>query len=94
MEAKDVGKRIKELREERQLTQYALAHQSRVSPTYIYQLERGEKSPTIEYLEHICWGLGINLTDFFKDPTPTQNDKLDTLSTEQRKLLNDFLKSL
>ena len=32
MEAKDVGKRIIELREKRQLTQYALAHQSGVSP--------------------------------------------------------------
>ena len=93
MEAKDVGKRIKELREERQLTQYALAHQSGVSPTYIYQLERGEKSPTIEYLEHICWGWGITLTDFFKDTTP-KNDKLDALSAQQRTLLNDFLKSL
>ena len=94
MEAKDVGKRIKELREERQLTQYALAHQSGVSPTYIYQLERGEKSPTIEYLEHICWGLGVTLAEFFKDPTTPKNDKIDMLSTQQKKLLNEFLKSL
>ena len=45
MEAKDVGNRIKELREERKMTQYALANQSGVSPTYVYQLERGEKKP-------------------------------------------------
>ncbi len=58
MEAKDVGNRIRQLREERKMTQYALANQSGVSPTYVYQLERGEKSPTVEYLEHICWGVG------------------------------------
>ena len=93
MEAKDVGNRIKELREERKMTQYALANQSGVSPTYVYQLERGEKSPTVEYLEHICWGLGITLTDFFKE-TEDKNDKLSALNTEQKQLLNAFLKSL
>ena len=93
MEAKDVGNRIRELREERKMTQYALANQSGVSPTYVYQLERGEKSPTIEYLEHICWGLDITLADFFK-ADEKKNDKLSSLTTEQRKLLNAFLQSL
>ena len=93
MEAKDVGNRIRELREERKMTQYALASQSGVSPTYVYQLERGEKSPTIEYLEHICWGLGVTLNDFFKEKEE-KPDKISTLTTEQKKLLNDFLQSL
>ncbi|MBQ8429828.1 MAG: helix-turn-helix transcriptional regulator [Clostridia bacterium] len=93
MEAKDVGNRIKELREKKKMTQYALANQSGVSPTYIYQLERGEKSPTIEYLAHICWGLGVTLADFFKDPDE-QEDKISSLSAEQKKLLNQFLQSL
>ena len=93
MEAKDVGNRIRELREERKMTQYSLANQSGVSPTYVYQLERGEKSPTVEYLEHICWGLGITLTDFFK-AEEEKNDKLSSLTAEQKKLLNSFLQSL
>ena len=93
MEAKDVGNRIRELREERKMTQYALANQSGVSPTYVYQLERGEKSPTVEYLEHICWGLGITLADFFKTKEE-KSDKLSSLTAEQKKLLNAFLQSL
>lgn len=93
MEAKDVGGRIRELREKRKMTQYALASQSGVSPTYIYQLERGEKSPTVEYLEHICWGLGVTLADFFKTEDEKE-DRLSALSSEQKKLLNDFLQSL
>ena len=93
MEAKDVGNRIKALRENRKMTQYALATESGVSPTYSYQLERGEKSPTVEYLEHICWGLGVSLSDFFNTEEKAP-DKLSSLSTEQKRLLNEFLKSL
>ena len=93
MEAKDVGARIKELREQKKMTQYALANQSGVSPTYIYQLERGEKSPTVEYLEHICWGLGVTLSEFFAVKVK-KLDELSQLTEEQRGLLNSFLKSL
>ena len=70
MEREEVAKRIRELREERHLKQNALANLAGVSPTYIYQLERGEKSPTIEYLDHICWGLGITIEEFFSTKKP------------------------
>jgi transcriptional regulator with XRE-family HTH domain len=93
----DVAKRIKSLREEKNLTQNALANNAGVSPTYIYQLEKGEKSPTIEYLDHICWGLGITIEEFFstKEKSVKQiYDKLSILTEEQRKLLNEFLNSL
>lgn len=95
MEAKDVGKRIKTLREKKHLSKNALANNAGVSPTYIYQLEEGLKSPTIEYLDHICWGLGISLNDFFTDDEiPKNNDSISKLSETQKKLLNDFLNSL
>ena len=55
MDKFEVAKKIKALREARNLTQNALAYQAGVSPTYIYQLEKGEKNPTVEYLDHICW---------------------------------------
>ena len=97
MDRHDVAKRIRELREERKMTQNALAYQSGVSPTYIYQLERGEKSPTVEYLDHICWGLGISIEDFFRTKKNTQEattDRLSALTPEQRQLLNNFLNSI
>ncbi len=96
MDRHDVAKRIRELREERKMTQNALAYQAGVSPTYIYQLERGEKNPTIEYIDNICWGLGITIEEFFstkKSEKPTV-DKLSALTPEQKQLLNDFLNSL
>ena len=97
MEKSEVGERIKKLREARNITQNSLAYQAGVSPTYIYQLERGEKSPTVEYLDHICWGLGITLEEFFRTQETSgeeKNNKLANLTTEQKKLLNDFLNSL
>ena len=95
MDMIEVGNRIKNLREKRFMNRNQLANRAGVSPTYIYQLEKGEKSPTIEYLSHICWGLGITLQDFFNvSENNTQNDKISSLSSEQRKLLNDFLNSI
>lgn len=96
MEKKEVADRIRALREERKISQNALAYQAGVSPTYIYQLERGEKSPTVEYLDHICWGLGITLEEFFstRKKSGEAGDKLSGLTAEQKRLLNDFLNSL
>ena len=95
MERKEVAKRIRELREARNLTQNALANNAGISPTYIYQLERGEKSPTIEYLDHICWGLGITLEEFFRtEKASSLTDRVGALTPEQKQLLNQFLNSL
>ena len=97
MDRYEVARRIKNLREAKNLTQNALANNAGVSPTYIYQLEKGEKSPTIEYLDHICWGLGISIEEFFslKEQTVEKTaDKLSSLTVEQKKLLNEFLNSL
>ena len=96
MEKSEVANRIKELREAKKMTQNALANAAGVSPTYIYQLERGEKSPTVEYLDHICWGLGLTLKEYLDYPTEEENYtfRLASLSSSQRQLLVAFLKSL
>lgn len=89
-----VGARIKQLREMRNMNRNELANKAGVSPTYIYQLERGEKSPTVEYLGYICDALGVGLADFFTDDKSDNNDRISALSSEQQKLLNAFLNSL
>ncbi len=97
MDKQEVAERIKKLRMARKMTQNALAYQAGVSPTYIYQLERGEKSPTVEYLDHICWGLGITIEEFFAlDDGQREKtaDRLSALTPKQKQLFNDFLNSL
>lgn len=93
MDMKKVGERIKYLREQKKLNRNQLANSAGVSPTYIYQLEKGEKSPTVEYLGHICFGLNITLKDFFNFEHPDCNDPVSSLTEKQRKILNDFLTS-
>ena len=96
MDKKEVADRIRELREARGMTQNALANAAGVSPTYIYQLERGEKSPTVEYLDHICWGLGVTIRDFFGEPELDGEIAaiFSELNEQQRHLLAELIKSL
>lgn len=95
MNAKEVGARVKYFREKSNLTKNALANNAGVSPTYIYQVEQGQRCPTVEYLGHICWGLGITLEEFFAcDGEKEVTDKLSYLTPEQKKRLNFFLNSL
>lgn len=94
MEKIEVAKRIKELREKNHLSQNALANLAGVSPTYIYQLERGEKSPTVEYLNYICNALNVSLTDFFVTPSDNNILNVNSLSKTQLDYLNAFLNSI
>ncbi len=96
MEKLDVANRIKDLRIQKGLSQNALANLAGVSPTYIYQLERGEKSPTVEYLYYICSALAITLEEFFREPSQLAQpeDYLSSLTDIQKKRLNEFLTSL
>ena len=100
MTAEEVGKRIKYLREQKNLKKNTLANLAGVSPTYIDKLENGERCPTVEYLGYICFGLGITLAEFFRDSdeqkelgTTIQN-LTARLSTKQQTMLLDFLKTI
>lgn len=96
MDRKEIGIRIKKLREDRGFTKYRLAADAGVSPGYISDLENGKKCPTVEVLDNICFALGITLKDFFNEPNE-QGDlaaAVSSLSLKQRQLLVAFLKSL
>lgn len=93
MDAKEVGKRVRYFREKKNMTKNALAMAAGISPTYIYQIEEGLKCPTVEYLDHICWGLGITLAEFFSEEKELK-ERVAYLTPEQKRLLNAFLNSL
>lgn len=97
MEKREIGEKIRKLREKENITQNALANRAGVSPTYIYQLEQGLKSPTVEYLGYICAGLNISLAEFFAEEQSEKNvagRTTDALNEKQKKLLDEFLSSL
>ena len=95
MERKEVGRRIRELREQRGWHKGTLATRAGIAPSYIPVLENGEKSPTIETLDAICFAFGITLSDFFAEKLESDLvDKVSSLTDKQKRLLNEFLNSL
>ena len=100
MTAEEVGKRIKYLREKKNLKKNTLANLSGVSPTYIDKLENGERCPTVEYLDYICFVLGITLAEFFRESDEqkelyaTIQNLTSRLSPKQQTMLLDFLKTI
>ncbi len=57
-----LGQRIRMYRKQQHMSQEKLAELSGLHPTYIGQMERGEKNPTIESLYKICTALRIPIT--------------------------------
>ena len=60
---KNLGKRIRELRKARLLTQEELAELANLHPTYIGAIERGEKNLSIQTLLKIAEGLEVEIND-------------------------------
>ena len=60
--AKFIGQRIRNYRTQRGLSQEKLAELSGCHPTYIGQVERGEKNATLESIEKIASALNVPLS--------------------------------
>ena len=65
--AKTVGQRIRNYRLKQGLSQEKLSELSGCHPTYIGQLERGEKNATVESIEKIANALNISLSRLFEN---------------------------
>jgi transcriptional regulator with XRE-family HTH domain len=62
-----LGRRLKAVRQARDLTLEQLAERSGVSRAMISRVERGESSPTAALLDRLCAGLGIVLSALFRE---------------------------
>lgn len=76
--AKIIGQRIRNYRNQLGLSQEKLAELSGFHPTYIGQLERGEKNATLESIEKISSALNITLSKLF--------EKVDSTSKNERNI--------
>lgn len=65
--AKKVGQRIRNYRTQLGLSQERLAELADFHPTYIGQLERGEKNATLESINKVAVALGISLSKLFEN---------------------------
>ena len=63
--AKIIGQRIRNYRTQKGISQEKLAELAGCHPTYIGQLERGEKNATLESVEKIASAMDISLSELF-----------------------------
>ena len=59
------GSRIKQLRNERSLSQERLALNAGITPAYLGLVERGKRNATVATVERVCGALNISLSEFF-----------------------------
>ena len=63
--AKIIGQRIRNYRTQKGLSQEKLAELAGCHPTYIGQLERGEKNATLESVQKMASAMDISLSELF-----------------------------
>ncbi len=81
--AKILGKRIRSYRTNKKMSQEKLAELSGCHPTYIGQLERGEKNATLESIEKIASALSVPLSTLFENiGNPTEENNISHLCYE------------
>lgn len=74
-----IGLRIRNYRIQSGLNQEQLAELAGCHPTYIGQIERGEKNATIESILKITKALKISLLSFLKILTVTEEMRIITI---------------
>lgn len=62
------GERVRQLRKSQGLTQEALAPKAGLHYTYIGAAERGERNLSLQSIQKIAKGLGVDIAEFFPPP--------------------------
>ena len=71
--AYEIGQRIRYYRKKNHLTQEQLAELCNFHPTYIGQLERGEKNATLESIYKVSQSLNLPLSQLFENIEQSEN---------------------
>lgn len=99
----DTLDRIKQLRDERNWSNYQLSKISGVSQTTLRNMFTRNTLPGIATLETLCKGFGITLSQFFAEgdePVDLDNEQREmlnrwsTLSKEQKSALLELIKNM
>ena len=69
-----LGRRIRALRQDRHLSQEALAEKADLSTTYVSELERGRRDPSLSTLTALAAGLQVDLVDLVAEGKLVEED--------------------
>ena len=61
------GRKIKELRKEKNISQEKLANLAEIDRTYLPTIEKGERNVSIEVVEKLAKALGVRIKDLFDE---------------------------
>lgn len=61
------GRKIKELRKEKNISQEKLANLAEIDRTYLPTIEKGERNVSIEVVEKLAKALGVKIKDLFDE---------------------------
>lgn len=81
----EVGKKLRKLREDKNMSMYRLTQITGVSGHHIKGIEEGTRQPTIETLSRLTIALGSSLAEIFNDDTACTY-----LSVKERRLIENF----
>ena len=92
----NVGKRIRQLREQSGYSQNSLAERAGVSQTHLRNVELGNADITVSHLQLICDALAVSLKDFFNvnDEQEELSAVISRLTPKQKRILLEFLKTI
>lgn len=62
---------LRKVRVRQGISQEKLAVDAEIDRTYVGGLERGTENPTVAILDRLADALGIHVSAFFKEPSPT-----------------------
>jgi transcriptional regulator with XRE-family HTH domain len=60
-----IGRRVRELRRQLEISQEELAERADLHRNYVGSVERGERDIGITAISHLASALGVSLADFF-----------------------------
>ena len=85
----DVTKRVRELRENREMNIYQFSKFTGVSQPYLSDIEKGIKGNkvSIKIIEKICNACGIGLSEFFAGADNPANIKASVVSKDKEDLI-------
>lgn len=101
-----LGKRIREARLKRKLTQEQLSEKADIGLYYLGEVERGVKSPSLKVFVAIADALGVSTDSLLRDSVTTGNvyvnneitKRLDILTPKQRacavEVLEAYIKAI
>lgn len=100
MNETNLGQRIREERQKLNLTQEKLSETINVTTTYIGQIERGERRPTLDTLIKISNALGVSIDYLLRESITPASDNLmnlwiqltHDLSDDEKEMIIDLIK--